>query len=36
MQDGIDLLAALARHPATGRRLAQKLWSFFISEIQAA
>ena len=35
MQDGIDLLGALARHPATGRRLAQKLWSFFISEIQA-
>ena len=27
MQDGIDLLAALARHPSTGRRLAQKLWS---------
>jgi uncharacterized protein (DUF1800 family) len=35
MQDGIDLLAALARHPATARRLAQKLWSFFISEIHA-
>lgn len=35
MQDGIDLLAALARHPETGRRLARKLWSFFISEIQA-
>ena len=35
MQDGVDLLAALARHPATGRRLAQKLWSFFISEIRA-
>ena len=34
MQDGIDLIAALARHPATGRRLARKLWSFFISEIQ--
>ncbi len=24
MQDGVDLLSALARHPATGRRLAQK------------
>jgi uncharacterized protein (DUF1800 family) len=36
MQDGLDLLAALARHPATGRRLAQKLWAFFISEIQPA
>jgi uncharacterized protein (DUF1800 family) len=33
MQDGLDLLAALARHPETGRRLARKLWSFFISEI---
>jgi uncharacterized protein (DUF1800 family) len=35
MQDGIDLLAALARHPETGRRLARKLWSFFISEVRA-
>jgi uncharacterized protein (DUF1800 family) len=35
MQDGIDLIAALARHPETGRRLARKLWSFFISEIQS-
>ncbi|MEO5739893.1 MAG: DUF1800 domain-containing protein [Vicinamibacterales bacterium] len=35
MQDGLDLLAALARHPETGRRLAQKLWAFFISEIRA-
>ena len=35
MQDGLDLLAALARHPETGRRLARKLWSFFISEIHA-
>jgi uncharacterized protein (DUF1800 family) len=34
MQDGFDLLTALARHPATGRRLARKLWSFFISEIR--
>ena len=34
MQDGLDLIAALARHPATGRRLAQKLWSFFVSEIR--
>ena len=33
MQDGLDLIAALARHPETGRRLARKLWSFFISEI---
>jgi uncharacterized protein (DUF1800 family) len=34
MQDGIDLLAALARHPETGRRLARKLWSFFVSEVR--
>jgi uncharacterized protein (DUF1800 family) len=34
MQDGYDLLAALARHPETGRRLARKLWSYFISEIR--
>ena len=35
MQDGLDLIAALARHPETGRRLARKLWSFFVSEIHA-
>jgi uncharacterized protein (DUF1800 family) len=35
MQDGLDFIAALARHPETPRRLARKLWSFFISEIQA-
>ena len=35
MQDGLDLIAALARHPATGQRLAQKLWTFFISDIKA-
>jgi uncharacterized protein (DUF1800 family) len=34
MQDGIDLILALARHPETGRRLARKLWSFFVSEIR--
>jgi uncharacterized protein (DUF1800 family) len=33
MQDGIDFLTALARHPETARRLAQKLWGFFISEV---
>ena len=26
MQDGIDLIAALARHPETARRLARRLW----------
>jgi uncharacterized protein (DUF1800 family) len=35
MQDGLDLIDALARHPETGRRLARKLWSFFISEVEA-
>jgi uncharacterized protein (DUF1800 family) len=36
MQDGLDLIAALARHPETARRLARRLWSFFVSEIQPA
>jgi uncharacterized protein (DUF1800 family) len=34
MQDGIDLINALAFHPETARRLARKFWGFFISEIQ--
>jgi len=34
MQDGLDLIAALARHPETARRLARKLWSFFVREVQ--
>ena len=33
MEDGFDFIAALARHPETARRLARKLWNFFISEI---
>jgi uncharacterized protein (DUF1800 family) len=33
MQDGIDLIAALAIHPETARRLARKFWEFFVSEI---
>ena len=33
MQDGVDLITALAVHPETGRRLARKFWNFFISEI---
>lgn len=36
MQDGIDLINALARHPATGRRLARRLWNYFISEVKEA
>ena len=35
MQDGIELITALAIHPETGRRLARKFWNFFISEIHA-
>ena len=31
MQDGIDI-TALATHPDTGRRLARKMWDFFVSE----
>ena len=33
MQDGVDLINALAMHPETARRLARKLWHLFISEI---
>ena len=32
MQDGLDLIAALASHPETARRLATKLYAFFVSE----
>jgi len=32
MQDGLDLIGALAGHPETARRLATKLYGFFISE----
>jgi uncharacterized protein (DUF1800 family) len=35
MQDGIDFITALARHPETARRLARKLWGFFVSETEA-
>jgi uncharacterized protein (DUF1800 family) len=33
MQDGVDLITALAIHPETARRLARKFWNFFVSEI---
>lgn len=32
LQDGLDLIAALAIHPETAKRLARKLWTFFVSE----
>lgn len=35
MQDGVDLVTALAIHPETARRLARKLWTFFVSELDA-
>ncbi len=35
LQDGIDLINAVARHPATGPRLARKLYAYFISEVGA-
>ncbi|HXG87554.1 MAG TPA: DUF1800 domain-containing protein [Vicinamibacterales bacterium] len=35
MQDGLDLIAALARQPATAHRLVQKLYAFFVSEVAA-
>jgi uncharacterized protein (DUF1800 family) len=33
MQDGVDLITAVARHPATGPRLARKLYDYFVSEV---
>ena len=35
MQDGLDLINAVARHPATGPRLARKLYGFFVNEVDA-
>src|SRR6185295_2507129 len=32
MQDGLDLIAALATHPETARRLVTKLFEYFVSE----
>ncbi len=31
-QDALDLILALARHPATAQRLAQRLYKFFVNE----
>ena len=33
MQDGVDLINAVAFHPLTGPRLARKLYNFFINEV---
>ena len=36
IQDGLDLIGALAGHPETAKRLATKLYGFFISETTPA
>ena len=36
MQDGIDLINALAYHPETARRLARRFWTWFVSETDPA
>jgi uncharacterized protein (DUF1800 family) len=33
MQDGLDLINALAIHPETAKRLARRLWTWFVSEV---
>jgi uncharacterized protein (DUF1800 family) len=33
MQDGLDLIEALARHPATADRLARRLYAYFVDEV---
>jgi uncharacterized protein (DUF1800 family) len=35
MQDGLDLINALAIHPETAKRLARRLWTWFVSETDA-
>ena len=36
MADGLDLIAALAMHPETARRMARRLWTWFVSEVEPA
>ena len=33
MQDGLDLINALAIHPETAKRLARRMWTWFVSEV---
>jgi uncharacterized protein (DUF1800 family) len=33
IQDGFDLIDAVVRHPATGPRLARKLYAYFVNEV---
>jgi uncharacterized protein (DUF1800 family) len=35
MQDGLDLISGLASHPETARRMARRLWTWFVSETDA-
>ena len=35
MQDGLDLINALAIHPETAKRMARRLWTWFVSETEA-
>ena len=35
LQDGLDLIQALAYHPETAKRLARKLWVWFVDEVNA-
>ena len=34
LADGLDLIAGLAAHPETARRLARRLWTWFVSEAE--
>ena len=36
MQDGLDLILALAYHPLTAQRLARRFWTWFVSETEPA
>ena len=36
MQDGLDLIEALANHPETAQRLARRLWTWFVNETEPA
>ena len=34
MQDGLDLINALAIHPETARRLVRRFWTWFVSDVE--
>lgn len=36
LQDGVDLINAVAFHPATAQRMARRLWTWFVSETREA